>query len=74
MENNALNPKELEVLQLVYEGLRNEQIAEKLIVSIHTVKKHLQNIFEKLDIKNGRLELMARRIKELENGIRRIYF
>lgn len=74
MGNNTLNPREREVLQLVYEGLRNEEIAKKLNVSIHTVKVHLANIFYKLDIQNGRLELMARRIKELENGIRRIYF
>ena len=68
MENKTLNPRELEVMSLVYEGLRNEQIAKKLNVSINTVKVHLVNIFEKLDIRNGRFELMARRIKELENG------
>lgn len=68
MENKTLNPRELEVTHLVYEGLRNEQIAKKLNVSINTVKVHLVNIFEKLDIRNGRFELMARRIKELENG------
>ena len=71
---NTLNPREREVLQLVYEGLKNKEIAEKLTISVHTVKVHLVSIFDKLDIRRGRFELMARRIKELENGIRRIYF
>lgn len=74
MVNKTLNPRELEILKLVYKGMRNKEIADELCVSIYTVKVHLENIYHKLNISNGRLELMARRIKELENGIRRIYF
>ncbi len=46
-----LSKRELEVLQLMAEGLSNQEIAEKLFVSLSTVKTHNQNIFEKLDVK-----------------------
>jgi NarL family two-component system response regulator YdfI len=45
----ALTPRELEVLQLLAEGLPNKQIAAALEISEHTVKFHLSSIFGKLD-------------------------
>jgi LuxR family transcriptional regulator, maltose regulon positive regulatory protein len=48
-----------EVLRLVGEGASNEQIAATLVISIHTVRKHLSNIFGKLDVTN-RTEAAAR--------------
>ena len=41
--------RELEVLRLIAEGASNREIAEALVVSIGTVKKHVNNIFLKLD-------------------------
>lgn len=44
--------RELEVLHLVARGYSNRQIAEVLFVTLGTVKKHLNNIFGKLQVKN----------------------
>jgi DNA-binding NarL/FixJ family response regulator len=43
-----LTPKELEVAALVYEGLRNKEIAARLFVEESTVKNHVQHIRDKL--------------------------
>ncbi len=48
----SLSPREREFLELVAEGLTNAQIADRLSVTEHTVKFHLQNIFQKLDVAN----------------------
>ncbi|NNJ11329.1 helix-turn-helix transcriptional regulator [Chloroflexales bacterium ZM16-3] len=45
-----LTPRELEVLALVAAGLSNHDIADRLIVGISTVKKHINNIYGKLDV------------------------
>ena len=45
-----LTPREREVLHLVTEGLTNRQIAERLIVSEHTVHRHVTNLLRKLDL------------------------
>jgi DNA-binding CsgD family transcriptional regulator len=46
---SPLTPRETEVLQLVAQGLGNQQIAVKLVVSEHTVHRHVANILSKLD-------------------------
>lgn len=46
----ALSPREIEVLQLLCQGLRNKQIAARLGVTVGTVKTHLRHIFRKLDV------------------------
>jgi len=45
-----LTPREIEVLRLVAKGRTNPQIAEELILSPTTVKTHIQNILQKLDV------------------------
>ncbi len=55
----SLSERELEVLQLVADGLSNRQIAERLYVTLGTVKKHLYNIFSKLGVKN-RIQAVSR--------------
>ena len=47
-----LTIRENEIVGLVAEGLRNKEIASKLFVSEITVKKHLSNIFKKMEVKN----------------------
>jgi LuxR family maltose regulon positive regulatory protein len=47
-----LSKRELEVLRLLAEGLTNQQIANKLFISIRTVKKHVENIHGKLNVQN----------------------
>jgi DNA-binding CsgD family transcriptional regulator len=46
-----LSKRELEILNLLAQGHSNQEIAEKLFVSLSTVKTHNQNLFEKLDVK-----------------------
>jgi DNA-binding CsgD family transcriptional regulator len=46
----GLTPRELEVLRLVAAGRSNREIASELVLSEHTVARHLQNIFAKLDV------------------------
>ena len=47
-----LSERELEVLQLIAEGLTNREIASRLFLSLNTVKAHTRNIYGKLDSHN----------------------
>lgn len=49
-ERNRLTPRELEVLQLICDGLSNRAIAEKLSLSINTVAVHRTNIMNALNV------------------------
>lgn len=55
-ERSPLSNREREIVQLVAQGHRNKEMAEKLFISEQTVKNHLHNIFEKLGVAD-RLEL-----------------
>ena len=46
-----LSKRELEVLQLMADGLSNQEIAERLFVSLNTIKTHSAQIFEKMEVK-----------------------
>ena len=58
----VLTDREREVLELVGRGLTNKEIAEKLVISTNTVKRHLKAIFEKLKI-HTRSAAAARAVK-----------
>jgi len=49
-EAHGLTARELEVLRLVAAGRSNREIADALVISEHTVARHVQNIFAKLDV------------------------
>lgn len=50
IDSHDLTKRELEVLRLVAEGKTNRQIAAELVISGHTVRRHLQNIFAKVGV------------------------
>ena len=52
-----LTPRELEIVRLASEGLRNKEIGERLSITEGTVKIHLHNIYEKLGV-TGRPQLI----------------
>jgi LuxR family transcriptional regulator, maltose regulon positive regulatory protein len=56
---DPLSAREREVLHLIAEGLSNDAIAQKLFLSISTVKVHLKHIYSKLDV-NSRTQAVAR--------------
>lgn len=47
-----LSPREVEVLELASDGASNKEIADKLVISVGTVKNHIHSILEKLHLKN----------------------
>ena len=58
----ALTPRELEVLQLLVQGMNNRAIAEALFISDRTVQAHLTSIFAKLQV-SSRLEAVLTAIR-----------
>ena len=58
-----ISGREREVMQLLCEGATNREIAERLIVSEHTVKVHLRNILNKLNLRN-RQQVAAYAVQE----------
>ena len=59
-----LSVRELEVLRLLVAGLSNREIADKLVLSLGTVKSHIHNIYGKLEVNNRGQAI--RRATELE--------
>jgi len=50
LENLNLSKRELEVLQLMADGLSNQEIADKLFLSLNTIKTHSLRLFSKMDV------------------------
>lgn len=62
-EGRSLTPRETEILQLIGKGLSNREAAEVLQLSRSTVRTHLENIYEKLDVTN--------RVEAVTEGLRK---
>jgi DNA-binding NarL/FixJ family response regulator len=64
-QNTLLTRREKEVLQLITEEFTNQEIADKLFISLHTVDNHRSSLLQKLDAKNtaGLVK------KAIENGL-----
>lgn len=60
----SITPRETEILLLLAEGLTNKQIANQLFISENTVKNHIKNLLEKLQLEN-RVQLASYAIKYL---------
>jgi len=63
LQRLGISKREYEVLELIAQGLSNQEIAEKLFVSLNTVKTHSSNLFMKLDAR--RRTQAIHRAKEL---------
>lgn len=60
VNNRKISKRELEVLELMAQGLSNQEIASHLFVSLNTIKTHSSNLFQKLEVK--------RRTQAIETG------
>ena len=63
LPGNALTERERDVLRCMVEGLNNNEIAVKLVVSLGTVKFHISNIFQKLGV-DSRVEAVKMAIEQ----------
>ena len=69
-----LSEREKEVMRLIAKGMNNKFIADKLYLSIHTVRCYLKNLYIKLDIdgnqydKRLKLALLGQEQKEVSDG------
>ena len=61
--DTTLTPREIEVLRLLVDGLNYAKIAEKLFLSIETVRNHFRHIFEKLHV-HSKTEVVSKALKE----------
>lgn len=59
---DTLSEREIEVLQLIVEGLPNNKIADRLFISTDTVKSHIKHIMEKLSV-NDRTQAAVKAIR-----------
>lgn len=51
LDKLGISKREYEVLELMARGLSNQEIADKLFVSVNTIKTHSANLFSKLDVR-----------------------
>ena len=63
LQRLGISKREYEVLELIAQGLSNQEIADKLFVSLNTVKTHSSNLFMKLDARRRTQAVL--RAKEL---------
>ena len=54
-----LTPREIEILRLIPTGMTNQEIADHLFISLATVKRHISNVYGKMDVRH-RMEAVVR--------------
>jgi len=62
-ENFQLTQREKEILQLMVSGLNNKHIAEKLFISLQTVRNHVRHIYEKMHV-HSKSQAVVKAIRE----------
>jgi LuxR family maltose regulon positive regulatory protein len=62
---DPLSQRELEVLRLIIDGATNKEIANELVLTVNTVKRHISNIFRKLDVSNRAQAIAQARARNL---------
>lgn len=60
---NHLTSREREILQLITQGITNDDIADKLFISIQTVRNHIKSIYEKLQV-HSRAQVVAKAFRD----------
>jgi len=68
---HGVSDRELEVLQLMAQGLSNQEIANKLFVSLHTVKTHTSNLYSKLNVKRRTQAIQKAREMSADSSVSR---
>jgi DNA-binding CsgD family transcriptional regulator len=58
LKQYGISERESEIIELLIEGLSNQQIAKELYISLNTVKTHIKNIYAKVEV-NNRLQLFS---------------
>lgn len=59
----ALTDREAEILGLIAEGLKNQEIADRLFISVATVKRHIANVYAKMEVRNRTEAVREARLK-----------
>jgi DNA-binding NarL/FixJ family response regulator len=64
-----ISPREADIIREICNGMSNQEIADKLFISLQTVKDHTSRIYTKTNVKN-RMQLMTlvRRLIQLKEG------
>jgi DNA-binding NarL/FixJ family response regulator len=57
-KKEGLSQREIEILELIAQGMNSPEIAEKLFLSVHTIRTHRKNIIKKLQLEGGHELLM----------------
>ena len=61
-EKNTITNRQLQVLKLVAQGYTNDEIAEDLVITKHTVKAHISSIYEALNV-SSRVQITIKALK-----------
>jgi DNA-binding NarL/FixJ family response regulator len=61
--NSCLTPREKEILLLITEGMTNEVMADKLFISVQTVRNHIKNIYDKLQV-HSRAQVVVKAFRD----------